>query len=146
MSTGGRYYRKVTEDLKTKILGLNSQGLSPESIAPRVGVGSNAVRRCLRETKSPGVSKLKKRFYNRDKVFTSVDGVHRGYRVPGRRLRPTSCELCKQDSKRVEWHHWDDNHLEHGMWLCLKCHTGAEFIEHGMDRLYLELKGHCEKV
>lgn len=41
MSTGGHYCRKVTKDLKTKVLELSSQGLSPESIAPEVGVGSN---------------------------------------------------------------------------------------------------------
>ena len=105
-----------------------------------MGLGPNTVRRVLRDLKSPGINKIRKRVYNRNKVHTTINGVRRSYKVENRRPEPSTCELCKKEVKRVEWHHWDDHHLERGMWICLKCHTGAEFIEHGMDKVYLALK------
>lgn len=40
------------------------------------------------------------------------------------------CELCKEEiQSHPQWHHWNDNYPEMGMWLCLKCHDLAEIYE-----------------
>lgn len=58
-----------------------------------------------------------------------------------KRPRPEKCELCPQDgSKRLIWHHWDDNHPEFGMWICLPCHIFAERQEKKFGDKYERLK------
>lgn len=32
------------------------------------------------------------------------------------------CTCCKKPNRRLQWHHWDDDNPEHGIWLCPKCH------------------------
>ena len=57
--------------------------------------------------------------------------------------RPEKCELCKQRPAK-SWHHWDDNHMEIGLWLCLFCHIFVEIIDnHDYEKRiqdYLNLK------
>lgn len=59
------------------------------------------------------------------------------------------CELCKKFKKKLDYHHWDDNKLDMGMWICSPCcHKFAELIdEFGINIVneYLKLKENIEK-
>lgn len=51
-----------------------------------------------------------------------------------------SCELCGDEKTRLEYHHYDDNDLLKGLWLCVRCHIFAEKTDKGLQRRYFELK------
>jgi len=71
---------------------------------------------------------------------------NRPIRVSGKRPRPELCELCNRDSRRLVYHHWDDENYSKGLWLCWRCHNVAEAADVGIlsDR-YLELKQVVDK-
>ncbi len=65
-----------------------------------------------------------------------------------KRWRPEWCELCKEWSNRLDYHHWDDENPSLGLWLCTRCHRFAEAMDRQdrellMDR-YLFLKSRVE--
>lgn len=67
-----------------------------------------------------------KRAYNR-KNFLTINGEH--FRVKKRTFYEI-CELCgKLIKKNPSWHHWDDEHLEWGLWLDWDCHRAVEASE-----------------
>lgn len=84
------------------------------------------------------------------------NGIKKQYKVDGRRPKSNECELChKRPMKRngLGWHHWDDNHLEYGLWLCTTCHVVGNEMEKGITtEKYLKLRewaimliGHLKK-
>ena len=68
-------------------------------------------------------------------------GLHH---VPAKYKRPYPedgiCELCGKNSRRINWHHWNDEELSEGLYLCRYCHTFAERTDQGVVTQYLELK------
>lgn len=62
-----------------------------------------------------------------------------------KRKRPKggTCELCNKEcdkeGKRLYYHHWDDNNMLKGIWVCYKCHT---LIENEEEFKALLLKWH----
>ena len=70
------------------------------------------------------------------KVHTTVNGVHGKFKVR-KRPKPDNCELCDSTSK-LQWHHWDDNDLSLGLWLCYRCHFFAEGIESGLSQIHMD--------
>jgi len=75
-----------------------------------------------------------------DRVYTTVNGKLGWHKVYGRRPKPSNCELCQREVPRLGWHHWDDDHLEFGMWLCWGCHKRANIMESGFVERYFQLK------
>lgn len=59
-------------------------------------------------------------------------------------IRPNNCELCGRDcdeeEERLNYHHWDDNFLQMGIWLCGKCHNFAEMFDKDYPNKYMDLK------
>ncbi len=58
------------------------------------------------------------------------------------------CEVCGrevQDTKYIGYHHWDDDMLAMGLWLCNGCHKLAEGIDRGLVSAYLDRKADVEK-
>ena len=55
------------------------------------------------------------------------------------------CELCKKQ-RTLGYHHWDDDHPERGMWVCISCHHKAEGLERGWSVSYLALKESIEQL
>lgn len=76
------------------------------------------------------ISNLRENF-----VFVQIDGKGRHVKVDDKRQRPDSCELCGKNTK-LAYHHWNDDILVFGMWLCYGCHMRAEKIEHGWMERY----------
>jgi hypothetical protein len=58
------------------------------------------------------------------------------------------CELCNrkvgEDIKYLDWHHWDDEYPEIGLWLCKRCHHAIEWLDEQNNievPKYRDLKG-----
>jgi len=56
-----------------------------------------------------------------------------------KRPYPDACELCGYKG-HLSYHHFDDNQLETGIWICPPCHHFAHRFEQGVLDKYLELK------
>jgi len=58
-----------------------------------------------------------------------------------KRPRPDDiCELCGKTAHRLNYHHWNDEHPELGIWICGSCHYFTTQIEHGLHTKYFQLK------
>jgi len=55
------------------------------------------------------------------------------------------CEICNKPTKRLWYHHWDDEFPAAGLWLCINCHGKAEAVESGFLEVYSQLKEKVEK-
>jgi len=78
------------------------------------------------------------------RLGTTIDGKKVYIYGIVKRPKPASCELCHRSYNVLEnhlhYHHWDDNHPEIGMWICVPCHWFAEKVESGLVPHYFELK------
>ena len=133
--------KKISLEVEAKVLELRSQGKLYREIASELGVGKVTLERIL----NPEAHKRRILTRKRRRTFivhTVIGGKRRRLEVVGRRPRPSECELCGRKTKRrgLDWHHWDDEHLEQGLWLCMACHRFAGSIENGRHERYLGLK------
>lgn len=92
-------------------------------------------------------SYLNKQAYMRDcvqsRIGTTVNGKQVFLSAPHKRPKPEKCELCEGTTKKMGYHHWDDEHPSHGMWLCYHCHMTVERWAKGDEQIiakYLILK------
>jgi mannosyltransferase OCH1-like enzyme len=44
-------------------------------------------------------------------------------------MRRTKTQKKNDSIARLYYHHWDDNHPEFGIWVCMPCHSIVEAIE-----------------
>lgn len=69
----------------------------------------------------------------------------------GERKRPYSaiCEICGRqwidNTKRFDYHHWDNELPSMGLYLCARCHAFAEGVDSGLVDLYTEAKENAGK-
>ena len=135
--------KRTSPEIESRILELRAQGKFYREIQEELGVSSRVVRRLLSPEsykKWSSYRSLRRKKENSTKVHTTINGVRARYLVEGRRLKPEKCEKCGKKRKRMGWHHWDDNDLRKGMWLCWPCHIFAERVDYGEAKKYLELK------
>ena len=82
---------------------------------------------------------------NKDKIEVKrrqslLDGRWKGL---NKRQYTGICELCGCEKDRLEYHHWDDQYPDMGLWLCFRCHRHAEALDHDVldiAELYFSLK------
>jgi len=59
------------------------------------------------------------------------------------------CEMCgrtyEDDRNKFHYHHWNDDVIRYGLWLCARCHWVAEGVDSGLVPIYLKLKLGVEK-
>jgi hypothetical protein len=80
--------------------------------------------------------------------YQKLFSVHTGKgRIYGKKRKRTECcELCGRRPSRLFYHHWDDNNLMKGMWVCKLCHDSIHlFLERGLATKYLELKSQIDR-
>ena len=63
-----------------------------------------------------------------------------GYIKVNRSPKPDSCMVCGVKGKKMDYHHWDDNHPCLGLYLCIQCHMMAEKVDKGFHIIYLQEK------
>ena len=137
---------KLSSEVIDQIHSLRALGHTLKYIASKLGISGNAVCRYL----SPEVmikQTERQRERRSHRVYTTINGKTRWYKVEGRRPKPESCELCPRENLTLNWHHWDDEDLSLGMWLCWGCHRRATIIEGDFVEKYLKLKSKlCKEV
>lgn len=151
-----RYRRDPREvlELTNKIQKLRSQGKLRREIAVELGVAMGVIDWYLdpERTKRYRVQREKLEVKARRKEHRNRPEVKRRYRESRRRWRrenrlriqvngvgvqikvkkriyPEGCEVCGGRNVRLDWHHWDDDHPEKGIWACKRCHILADGLE-----------------
>ena len=70
--------------------------------------------------------------------------------IPYRRSKPEKCEVCSKVTRRLLYHHWNNNDLSKGLWVCDQCHRiaeGVEAVSRHVDTMksYLDMKSIAEQ-
>ena len=129
---------KTSPEIEVKIIEKGNQ-MGPyyrglyQKIAIEFGVSVKVVRRLLNPV-------ARNRYYEWQKIKRSttarveIDGIKRRIKVDRKSPKPGRCELCHKEAQKqgMNWHHWDDEHPEIGLWLCLNCHGFAEGADSGL--------------
>lgn len=74
-----------------------------------------------------------------------------GKRIPGLKKRKWTgyCEVCGRENIQLDYHHWDNNNLSKGLWVCVNpCHLLCELVDKGnlsLAQVYLKLKRCLDK-
>ncbi len=62
-----------------------------------------------------------------------------------KRPYPNYCEICgRLKLRNLKYHHWDEEHLDKGMWVCQHCHQFAEGCDKGYGLVYQQKKKQIE--
>lgn len=97
-------------------------------------------KRIAEYLKNPEVKKrlkIQQKEYRRQN-FLNVKG--KSVKV-NKRPRPDDvCEVCNKEVEKLDYHHWDDDHPEQGIWVCLSCHRVVEGTDKGISFKYIRLK------
>lgn len=110
--------------------------------------GKEAQKRAYEKRKTDPEKRQQRKDYSRE--------YSRRYMLPvsGKRIRvqkrgrpdDNCCELCGVKREfYLQYHHWDDEHPEKGIWVCGLCHNAVERYEKGILGNYLELKEQIEE-
>jgi len=68
-------------------------------------------------------------YKQRERYLHTVNGV---FRVPKRKYpEDGKCELNGESGKKLLYHHWDDENMRKGIWVCFQCHRFVEAIDQG---------------
>ena len=139
----------LSNEIKERVLKLKAEGMSFDKIGERVGL----TRQLVGKVVHPGRTEARKKLRNQYRVHTTINGVNKRYPV-NKRACPNLCELCERDKLqsgraiKLYWHHWNDDKLEMGLWLCRSCHQFVEILEYKGTTFvakYMELKEEKEK-
>ena len=139
----------ITSEIKKKMINLREEGLSYKDISSRLDISLKTVKRHLIIGYQEHEKEVRKNWLEDGYVVTTVMGRHARYKIKNKRPKPINCELCDKlpiNGNRLSWHHWNDKHLEYGLYLCLGCHKVAEATESGLPDKYLRLKEKAEKL
>ena len=68
-------------------------------------------------------------YFFRNRANTTLGTRNKFYYGLNKRNRPTKCELCNHPFHRLEYHHWFNENLNIGIWLCRQCHAFVEYAE-----------------
>ena len=127
----------LSNEEKDKAFKMNFSGLSISAIASEVEVSRTVICKLLK----PDYAEYRKKYQtDRNKVYHMTHLRKFGNSVVAKRPKPNSCEVCgrlhdvvENPNSILQWHHWNDEHPELGMWLCFWCHMLAEAIENGLS-------------
>ena len=126
---------RCTSETVEQISKLRNEGKTHREIGQILHVSKNTVGRYLNPERRRRATAHRRENWAR----VTIDGESKWVHIK-KRPYPEYCELCGRRKKRYDWHHWDDNHLECGLWLCKTCHKFAEILEQGLLEKYLSLK------
>jgi len=66
-----------------------------------------------------------------------------------KRLYPKNdiCEICGKQVVKLDYHHWDKNNPDNGIWCCVVCHRGCDSMEKNpnLPEIYNNLKLKIER-
>lgn len=144
---------RISQEKEDQIHRMIAKGYTWERVAGVLGIGRTTVSRYLHPEhrryplkprwtpRTPEEGKQVRKDRRRMGILKlTLNGKRRSYHVK-KRPWPSACELCHRGKKIYGWHHWNNEHPEIGMWLCVTCHTFVEGLERGLDpSAYFKLK------
>ena len=72
------------------------------------------------------------------KHFISTSG---GVRIRAeKRERPDECEMCDKQVSKLDYHHWNSEKPQNGIWVCMSCHQFVERVDSGLVIKYTKLR------
>ena len=116
--------------------------MKQRDIASFFGLSTGTISRYL----NPEKRELHRRLRAENNLRIKVNGKGKWIRLKvKKRPKPDYCELCESSPRGkwgiLNWHHWDPEKPELGLWLCPPCHWFVEGVERGLKaERYLELK------
>ena len=131
---------------ETLAIQLRNNGHTYQSIADRLGITRQAVFVAISHKVKPHKRDFKAKaelgLIPRDYMRQHIMKVNGKYFKVNKRLYPTDnhCELCGKFAKKLDYHHWDNHHMENGIWICLPCHRFVARVEKGLHTKYMQLK------
>jgi len=143
----------ISQETRDEILRLRGIGKTYVQISKRVGVNRPIIGRILR----PNLYQARVDRKRNTRLHTTINGVSKRYPVR-KRPYPSKCELCDRDTAglgvggkdlKLYWHHWDENDLDKGIWVCRRCHYIVGFIDYkGLESIekYLKMKENHHEV
>ena len=132
----------LRDELVQEIFGLRKKKYTIRQIAFLLDIGRTTVKRYLRypDHQQSGRPAHRRIWDRENRLGTHIGGKYHKIRVK-KRPYPEACEMDGRTNTQLEWHHWDDEHLEWGLWLCNRCHKFVEGIDRGLTlEKYKELK------
>jgi len=127
---------KTPPETVNQVLNLKAKGESNRQIGVEMGLSASLVGRLVNPARMAAHKVKRRNSYLR----TTVNGVRKVFTVK-KRPWPGRCELCERNvtalgrigrNRRdmvLYWHHWDDDNLEKGIWLCRRCHSFAGLMD-----------------
>jgi hypothetical protein len=146
LRNGGLSYRQIAEVLCVKERRireyLNKARHLDHKLALHREHGRRSYRNHLEENRRKRREYWKKdpERWHQEKLVTVINGKRVTFYHLHKRPRPAVCELCEKVRKRLYYHHWDDEDVNKGLWLCGQCHRFVTRIERGDVPRYLMLK------
>ena len=128
----GRY---VSDVIKEEVPRMRGQRYTLDRIASELGISRRTVSRIL----NPEKTTQRKEWRRANVIHTTMEGRGGWHRVRKRpNPIPGQCELCKERPLKLQYHHWDDNHPQRGLWVCPTCHYFVEGVDSGLTSSHLE--------
>jgi predicted transcriptional regulator len=134
-------HHKLSEEIINSIHVLRLEGKTHAEIGIILNVSHSIVSRYL----DPRQKVKMREEHRQNHISTRING-ERVRLIAKKRPMPDNCELChkketlEHEKARLVWHHWNDEHPELGMWICLQCHSFAGRVDDGWVEVYLKLK------
>lgn len=105
-------------------------------------------KECLNERRRKYYQEHREQMDEHDKIYkrkhvlgTMINGKKVTFWGLNKRPYPEKdrCEICGEENMRLNYHHWDDNNPNQGIWSCNKCHALVELDDEGGYALIFEL-------
>ena len=132
-------------EISQQIPVFREKGHTIREIASILDIGRTTVKRYLRYPEYPRVNRPNRKWDRENRLGVHINGKYHKIRVK-KRPYPEACEMDGRENIQLQWHHWDNEHPEYGLWLCGRCHKFAEGLEKGLTvAKYKELKEWAER-
>ena len=122
---------------------MRKAGLTYKEIGEAFGLSKQRIYQIEtgKVTSGESAKRAKKKWHRQNILMINGKSV----RVRKRKRPNDTCEICGRVVNRLDYHHWDNNRPELGIWVCRSCHRGCGFSDKGLHNKYIELREYIDK-
>lgn len=127
----GYFYLKSREEAQKYLNAYNRKNYKRLNLASGVEEGCywSAIQDISKDGKLIGIGSVLINDKRERRRHTTLGTHGKIYTGLDKRKRPEKCEICKEPTNRLAYHHWDDSNLNKGIWCCTQCHWLIEYYE-----------------